>query len=268
MKKKRILDSICRLSFHNGKRAFAVVFDAVFIWAIVFASIRVTLAPSIRNGIAAWLAAAFFTLTLFFTARVVQRERFVRHRLKLRLEAREALALSMAERDPERILKLIPKEKGVAVSLKTDILTTDDVYSAVRENGLPLTIVTFAKPTEKAAQTAQRYGGALRIVPPQEMLGIGIEKLCPVTEQEIDDEVIRTHRELIERRGLKEIFLAVSRKRAVKYLLVGAGLYLFSFIMGRGLYYRIIASVSVTAGGIMLALDAAGKTAGEKKKPA
>lgn len=267
--KKRLLSHIAFVSFHHGKRRFAVAFDSIFIWTVILLAVRITLIPYVRIRAAAWIASAFFTLTFFFICRVVQRERFVRHKLKMRSDAREAAALFKARFDPDRLYALIKPQKGVVAAAKTDLLSADDITEAVRENGLPLKLVTLAEPTEKAAALIERSDNGISIVSPQEHLGIALEILYPVSEEEIDDEIIRSHREMNEKRSLGEIFLTVSRKRAVKYLLVGGGLFLFSFFMHHRLYYRLIACVSASAGGFMLFLEELpNKTGYEKKKPA
>ena len=265
--KKRQLRAVYRISFNNGKRRFAVVFDAVFIWAIILLSLRIALIPRIKASAPAWCAAAFLTAALFLLWRLIDRERFTRHKLKLRVEAKAAAAKRKAERSPERLYSLIEPERGVAVIRKTDLLTADDIVAAIRENGLPVKIVTLAEPTEKAKGMIAGSNDYITLLTPQEHTGTELDELYPVTENETDDEIISSHASLIERRSFKEIFLAVSRQRAVKYLLVGGGLFLFSFVMGRRLYYRMLAALSAGAGSIMLAIEAAGNAAAEKKKP-
>ena len=266
--KKRHLRAVYRISYHNGKRRFAVVFDAVFIWMIVLLAIRISLIPRIKADFTAWCAAAFTTAALFLLWRVFDRERFTRHRLKLRMEAREAAAERKAERSPEKLFALIEPSPGVAVIEKTDLITSDDIVGAIGRIGLPVTVVTLASPTEKAAALIAGSGGEIRIVTPQEHTGTELTELYPVSEKEIDDDIVRSHASLIERRSFREIFLAVSKQRAVKYLLVGGGLFLFSFVMGRRIYYRMLAALSAGAGSVMLALEAAKNAAAEKKKPA
>ena len=182
----------------------------------------------------------------------IRRELYARHRKKLLSSAEKSAARLKFLLEPERLFDLIRPSDGVFVHRGTDRLSAADIADAARACGRDVTIVTAARPTETAAELI-RLSGGVTLVTPEEHIGKSLCEVYPVTKEERNKAAAAELRGSRRRASFKESVLALSKERALKYFSVGAGLYLFSFFVRYAIYYRVIASISISLGAIVFA---------------
>lgn len=220
----------------------ACLFDTAFLLSAAFITLYLCARGRIKSRAVSLVFAAAALGILLVGKTAFDRKRYLRHKEKLRQKA-EAEARAIKLMTEPGLLSGLPLEEGVAVIEKTDILTADDILDAVKKHGLPLVAVTPALPTERARAVLGGFGGKVRIRTPEEHFKDEIKKLIPVSEQETDDAIIKKYGRLTRRPKLDLSVFRLTRDRAAKYALVGAGLTALSFFSRFALYFRLTASV-------------------------
>ncbi|MBO4384671.1 MAG: hypothetical protein J5854_04550 [Clostridia bacterium] len=259
---KALSERICRVSFRGGRRLPAFVFDCVFLSAAAFSGAYLAVRPHFANRTAA-LTVSFVTLALgalVFIA--VRRALFEKHRANMRRAAREELIDLKLVMEPDPFGSSAGSDRRVYVSRSIDALSADEVKAAYLSSEKPLTIVAFSKPTEAAERLLSELPD-VSVKTPRDHLGEKAAESIRIEESEIDARIVRKHGSICRRPRIKKELFALSKERAVKYILLGGVLMLMSFFMRYAVYYRTLASITLTAGASVFAVDAYGK--GNKK---
>ncbi|MCR5808022.1 MAG: hypothetical protein K6G56_00515 [Clostridiales bacterium] len=251
------------ITFRGGRRAPAYYFDSVFMLAATFLILYLCAAGRLKSREAAAVFAAFSCGMLLVSKLGIDRERLKRHERKLRLSAENAVRERRLTLDPS----LLRAKAGSDVFLipKADELTADDLLEAVRERGLPLTVLTAAEPTKRARSLAASLGEKLNIVTPAEYFGEELKELIPVSEEETDSELAAEYGALVKKPGFDISRFGLRGGRAAKYAAVGAALMALSFFTRYPLYFRLTSSVCLGLAAVFFAsktIKAGGKTSG------
>lgn len=262
---KKALRRIYIRRHRRGRRALAYWLDFAFTAIIVLLALYLFVRPHFRNRIAAEAVTVVCGAMALCIYRIVDVELLRRSVKKLREETRREVSMSRLLLDPDGLFGRIPKEKGIYIVKSLEAVTADDVKAALGASGDAVTIVTFAKPTEAAKRLIECSGAEVSFTAPHEYLGLDPLRLYPANEEEIDAAIIKKHGGLLKKPRITRAVFALTRERAVKYLAVGAGLLLFSFFARYAVYYRILASLSLSVGAYVFAAEEIKKRA--LKKP-
>lgn len=253
--KEKAFEKVLITTFRGGRRRAAVLLDTAATGILIFLALYLLALSKLRNGVIAFAAALLAFSGACAIIMIVRRERFSSHRERLLCEARrQARRLDMMLA-PEKVFERIEVSEGEYLHRSTDRLSSDDVAAAVKTAGLPLTIITFAEPTDAAAELIKLSCGRIRLVSPEERLGQELPELFPVTDEEAKKTTVAMHGGCLKKASLKKGVIALTKERAVKYAAVGAGLYAMSFIVRYALYYRIIACIAMSIGAWVFAAE-------------
>lgn len=234
-------------SFRRGRSSAAYFFDSVIVWSAVFVGVYLAVRPRVPSRPAAVFLSLACVLLCLALRSIAARELLSRHIKKLRKSAGKELSEIKLMKEPDRLFGMLPGSAQAV--LKTDLLTADDIKGMDGK-----TVITLAEPTDKAKKLIDALG--IKLVLPQEYLGVDLSEVFPVTESETDEYLIRKYSNLIKKPSLPKSLLSFSRARAVKFLATGAGLLIMSFFMRYSLYYRLAASLVISIGFTVLCADA------------
>lgn len=236
-----------RLSFRKGKRAFAALIDAFAFGAIILLTLYILIRPRFQNRTAAIVMTVTAGLGILLVCLAVDRTLFERHVKKLRKQVKAEIVENKMRLDPDAVWDRIGESGSVFISKSLEGITADEVMKAIRTKTHPVTIVSLAGPTEKAARLLEASSGKAKAASPSNM-GVDPKKLYNVRENEIDARIIEKHLKTLKKPPQLKELLRIPEKGAFKYLAVGGALMLMSFFVRCPLYYRAAASVSLGIG--------------------
>ena len=253
--KKKALRRIYVRRHRGGRRALAYWLDFTFTAVIVLLALYLCVRPHFRNRVAAEALTVVCGALALCIYRIVDGELLRRSVKKLREETRREISMSRLLLDPDGLFDRITCEKGVFTVKSLEAVTSDDVKAALGTGGDAITIVTFAKPTEAAMRLIECSRAEVSFIAPHDYLGLDPEKLFPAGEEDIDAAIIKKYGSLLKKPHITKAVFALTRERAIKYLAVGAGLMLFSLFARYAVYYRILASLSLSVGAYVFAAE-------------
>ncbi len=252
---KKAFEKVVRITFHGGRRRVAVLFDTLALSGLLLLALYLLALSELKNGARAFACASLAFTGIAAVLRFIMRGRFAVHRQKLLREARRNARRLRVMLEPEKLFDRIVPREGEFIHRRTDSLTSDDIAEAVKQAGLPVTIVTLAEPTNAASELIKLSCGQIETVSAQERAGAQLCSLFPVSEEEAKKTAVAMNGGCLKRFSLKKSVFALTRERALKYAAVGAGLYACSFFVKYALYYRIAASLALCIGAGVFAFE-------------
>ena len=220
------------------------------------------------------LAAAFFAaISVLIIWRYIGKKSYARHISELRRRTSDKLfARNLILADPEAVIAAVrdSREQASVTERYAFIQTAEqpkeeELLSAVRESGLRtrhydsytdtagdirLMIITVTPPAETDAASVS----ALHSPPIGFITAADIPRLRSEygpSEEEIDEMIIKENP--AKKRKPFEWRVMLDKNRAAKYFLLGAALYLISFMLRYGLYLRILSAIALSAAGRIVA---------------
>ena len=257
---ERRLRAVYKKSFRRGRGALAYAFDLCFALLTAAFALYICIRPHFESRAAARLVTGICLALLAVIWKAAENELFIRHIKRLRGRKKEQISKArLTVRMYERFLSR-EEGPGVYVSRSVESLSADEVITALKTRSLPVTVISCAEPTEKAAELINALGNEVRfkkLTPPESAW-----QCEEVTESDTDAALIMEHssKKLV---GIKGI-LKLPRGRAFTYFSIAAGLFALSFITRYALYYRLTASISAGIGGLIFLWESAKK---ERQRP-
>lgn len=249
------LKRIYRYSFRKGRSVTASFLDHAFLSAIIFFALYIAVRPNMVNGVIARIITFICCIVVLLIWFIADRERFSRHVCRLRADTANELYRTKLILDPEPFLSQIEAEANVFIHHCTDLLTTDDIKLALEIFGDSVTIVSAAEPTSRARDIINRLGGRIKLISPEDFSGRKLSDVYTVEDDEIDSVIISKHERITKKPSLKKGLFTLSKERAFKYIAVGAALFAYSFFVRYSMYFRIMASVTLSLGAMVFTAD-------------
>lgn len=247
-------NKICVILHRGGRRRAAYLFDTAFIMLMVFAALYIAARARQQSRASSLLTSSAASLAVFAIYRIVDGELLKRKTRKLRLKARNEAAKRKLLLAPEKALDMIEKSDSVRVFPNIDTITADELRGVIGRAESPLTVASFAKPTEMAKELLDALDN-VRLVSPLELIEKTAEELVPVTENDIDRELIIKYGRLIRKPALPSGLFRITKERAGKYAAVGSGLMLLSLFMRYSIWFRLMGSISLSLAAAFFAFD-------------
>jgi len=244
---------------HGGKTTFARALDYIALRVILFLAAFLFFRIRLDTLRASILAAILLlsTALLLHAIETVRLERFIR-RETVRIR-RLLMQQSLALLDEDAFLQLCKRTGGEqAIPLQVaEAVSADMLLPLLRKHRRGCTVCSSAGFTQAAEELATRSTYPIRL--------LGTDALLSVVHEGdalwADDAAICAYIEAERRRGkrmrsqLKKRFAEHSSLYGRKYLLTAGLLFLLSFFTRYTLYYRLLATVSMTVAGTVFLLS-------------
>ena len=159
---ERRLRAVYKKSFRKGRGALAYAFDLCFALLTAAFALYICIRPHFESRAAARLVTGICLALLAVIWKAAENELFIRHIKRLR--ERKKQQISKARLTVRMYERFLSREEGpgVYVSRSVESLSADEVITALKTRSLPVTVISCAEPTEKAAELINALGNEVR----------------------------------------------------------------------------------------------------------
>jgi len=254
LEKRYLLQKIYVRMFHKGRGAFAYFLDSIALFAVTGTLIYLAVRLRFANRTAA-LVLTFISLGFFAAVRhIVNGYKLERHIKRLRADCEQRLKARKLMLKFSEVVPHLTIKPDCHITYSAEIITCDEIIACIKQG--KRRIIGIAQPSEKAKELMAAF--EIKVLSPLEAQDSGIQiDALDVTEEEIDLELIKSNAAIKPMSFSSFIgsLRLLSAERAVRYFCTGAVLFLLSFIVRYGLYYRLVGMLCLAVSGAILGAE-------------